>query len=417
MGYEATRVVTGMTSKPAIPENADAVTAEWLRQALSTGLSENLPEVASLVVENIGAGSGTLGEILRCSIRYGDDGKRSPGSVIVKLSSSNRNSLRIAKTLSMYKREYACFRQLVPHMKIGVPKLLYGDFEERSHRFVLVLEDLGEMVSLDQIAGANARQTGQVVRNIARMHGQFWNRVDQPPLSEFMSFVGPQKAWLSQLIYLICLAPCLDRFGHLFPNGMRTLAEAFGSRVADHIHSLATGPQTLTHGDFRLENMFFSHDGTDSLTVIDWQTTGLIGDGLYDVAYFMASSVPTEVRREIEREALTEYHDVLREAGVHDMTFEACWRAYRRNMFGMLLPSVCACGGLDMENERIRRLGELILARTLMAIEDLEASEFLPTRGLFPISANTFSFLSSGAYRTYSLSYRLGRRGMRVKSA
>ena len=309
----------------------------------------------------------------------------------------------------MYKREYACFRQLAPHLQVGLPRLLYGDFEDSSHRFVLVLEDLGGMERMDQIAGAGAARARRAIRGAAELHGQFWNRLDRPPLSHFFASVGRPQAWLSQLIYLICLAPCLKRFGRLFAGRMRNLAEAFGPRVIDHMHRLESGPQTLTHGDFRLDNMFFGEGDAGDFTVIDWQATGLVGDGLYDVAYSMTSSVSTEVRRGIEREALKEYHDVLCETGVRDFTFEQCWRHYRRNMLGMLVPSVCAGGGLDMGNERIRRLGETMLRRTLAAIEDLDAAEFMPAGSGVMTAANALSILSSVAYKAYGLACRLRR--------
>ena len=398
-----------MTAKPGIPDNANAITADWMRRALSLGGTVEPPAIKDVVVEDIGAGSGTLGEILRCTITYLDPAAQAPGSVVVKLASSDRKSLRIARALSFYKREYACLRLLAPHMRLGLPGLFYGDFEDSSHRFVLVLEDLRGMESVDQRDGAGADLARRVIRGAAELHGQFRNRLDRPPLSDFLTSVGPQKAWLSQLIYLICLAPCLERFGGLFPGRMRSLAEVFGPRVADHLRNLATGPQTLTHGDFRLDNMFFGAGGSDDLTVIDWQTSGLIGDGLYDVAYFMTTSVSTEVRRGIERDALMEYCDLLGDAGAKDFAFEQCWRQYRRNVLGMLVPCVCACGGLDMGNERIRRLGETMLRRTLAAIEDLDAAEFMPAGSGLLTSANALAILSSCAYRAYSLSYRLCR--------
>ena len=398
-----------MTAKPAIPENEKAITAEWLRRALSSGGAADPPPIESVVVENVGAGAGTLSEILRCTMTYSGTVAKAPRSVVVKLPSGDRKSLRIARTLSMYKREYACFRELAPHMRIGLPRLLYGDFEDSIHRFVLVLEDLRGMDRMDQIAGAGAVRAGRAIRGAAELHGQFWNRLDRPPLSHFFASVGRQKAWLSQLIYLICLAPCLERFGRLFSRRMRKLAEAFGPRVVDHLRSLASGPQTLTHGDFRLDNMFFGGCDAGGFTVIDWQTSGLMGDGLYDVAYFMTSSVSTEVRRGIEREALQEYHDLLCDSGVTDFTFEQCWRHYRRNMLGMLVPSVCAGGGLDMGNERVRELGETMLRRTLAAIEDLDAAEFMPSGRGVATAANALSILSSCAYKAYGLSRRLRR--------
>ena len=398
-----------MATKPAIPENERAVDADWMRRALSFGGTADLPALRNVVVENIGAGSGALGEILRCTITYLDAAAQGPGSVVVKLAGSDRRSLRIARALSMYKREYGCFRQLAPTMRLGLPRLFYGDFDDASHRFVLVLEDLRGMESVDQLAGAGAERIRRAIRGAAELHGQFWNRLDRPPLSDFFASVGRQKAWLSQLIYLICLAPCLERFGCLFSDRMRTLAVAFGPAVAAHMRNLATGPQTLTHGDFRLDNMFFAAGGGDDLTVIDWQTSGLIGDGLYDVAYFMTTSVSTEARRGIERQAVKEYCELLHNSGVSDMSFEQCWRRYRRNVLGMLVPGICAGGGLDMGNERIRALGETMLRRTFAAIEDLDAAELMPARGGLMTVANALSTMSACAYGAYSLSYRLCR--------
>ena len=391
----------------SIPENGDELTVDWLQRALGAG--NGFPAIKGIAVEDIGAGSGAIASVLRCTLTYHHDAPEAPRSVVVKLSSADRKSLRIAKLLSMYQREYFCFRDLAPQIPMALPRLWYGDFDSASHRFVMALEDLGHMERMDQIAGADAERAMRAIRGVAELHGRFWNRLDQPPASDFLALVGGPKPRLSQLIYLGCLPPCLERFGNLFSDRTRRLAEAFGPRVADHVRELATGPQTLTHGDFRLENMFFGGAGTDDFAVIDWQTSGLIGNGVYDVAYFMVSSVPTEVRRRIEREALEEYHGILCSMGVKDLTLEECWHRYRQNILGMLAPVVCAGGALDMSHQRIRALGEVMLQRTLAAIEDLDAAELLPARGGLLTPAHAFSALSSCFYNGYRLFYRLRR--------
>ena len=404
--------MAGMKSL-SIPEDGDALTVDWLQQALI--IRGGFPAIRDIAVEDIGAGSRAIASVLRCTLTYRDDAPESPQSVVIKLSASDKKSLRIAKLLSMYKREYFCFRDLAPHIPMGLPRLLYGDFDNASHRFVMVLEDLGYMERMNQLSGADAGRAMRAIRGAAELHGRFWNRLDQPPASDFMASVGGPKPWMSQLIYLACLPPCLERFGDLFSDRMRRLAEAFGPRVVDHIEGLAVGPQTLTHGDFRLDNMFFGGVGTDDFTVIDWQTSGLIGSGVYDVAYFMVSSVPTEVRRRIEREALEEYHGILCSMGAKDLTFEDCWHRYRQNILGMLVPGICAGGGLDMSHERIRTLGEAMLRGTLAAIEDLDAAELLPARNGFLTPANALSALSSCFYNAYKFFYRL--RGTRARGS
>ncbi len=394
-----------MTNLP-IPESGNALTVDWMQQALRLGSGAG-PVIRDMVVKDIGTGSGALGEILRCTLSYEGGGTGAPGSVVVKLRSSDKKSIRIARLMNMYKREYHCFRQLASSLPISLPALLYGDWEEAGHRFVLVLEDLQEMETMDQMVGAGAARAQRAIRGAAELHGRFWNKLDQPPVSNFLASVGAGKRSVSQLFYLICLVPCLRRFGSLFSNSMRRLAEDYGPRVAVHMDELESGPQTLTHGDFRLENMFFGASKSDAFAVIDWQASGLVTNGLYDVAYFMATSVPTEIRREIERDALEEYHEIVCRMGARDISFADCWRLYRQSMLNMLVPCVCACGGLDMTNPRMRELGKTMVQRTLIAIEDLDAHEFLPDGGRSSASAKFFSVVASGAYRAYKTLFRL----------
>ena len=165
------------------------------------------------------------------------------------------------------------------------------------------------------------------------------------------------------------------------PTGMRRLAEAYGDGMLAHIGALGSGPLTFSHGDFRLDNMFFGA-GPDDFAVVDWQVCG-VRNALYDVAYFLSSSVPVDIRREIEADAVAEYHDIVRSTGARDFTLDDCWRAYRQNMLTCFQTLIIASGQLDLSGERGRLLAEAFVTRTLTAIDDLDAEEFLP-RGATP---------------------------------
>ena len=386
--------------KPPIPDGPTSITTSWLNQALSAGVASDLPAIKEVDVDVVGAGVGLLGEVLRCRLTYEDDAPSAPGSVIVKLPSSHPRNLKMSKLLQLYKREYSFYIRLAPHAPIHVAALYYGDFEEKAHRFVLVLEDLRGMEVGNRMEGATERQAKVAVRSIARLHGRYWNKVGRPPVAGLHHSLHPRYRPLVQLAYLRCLVPTLKNFGGLFSEDMRRLAEAYGPRIADHMAGVAAQPLTFGHGDFLLDNMFFGPDGSDDFAVIDWQVSG-IGSGLYDVASFMSDSVFTQTRRKIERETLREYHDVLCSAGVREFSFEDCWRLYRQNMLGRLLAPILVCGGLDLSNERGRALAENGLRNTLAAIEDLEAGEFLPAPCPLYTPANAFSILSRCAYKLY----------------
>ena len=389
-------------SGPGIPESANAITTDWLRRALVAGGGPDAT-VDDVVVSDIGAGTGLLAQILRCRLTRRDDGAATlPETVIVKLPSLDRKSLRMCRMQSLYKREFDYYHRVAPDAAIRSPRLLYGEFEERSHRFVLVLEDLAHMQSGDHHAGATPEQARRAIRALARLHGSYWHEVGRLPASSsvagFFDTMNPRLLPLLQVLYLALLVPTLKRFADCFSDEMRRLAEAYGPLVSAHIGEVAaTAPRTLIHGDYRLDNLFFDED---EVAVIDWQVSGL-GCGLYDVAYFLGASVTTDVRRSIESDMLREYSDVLLGMGVTGFTVEDCWRLYRSHMLGRLLISIFVCGGLNMADERNRQLAESGLRRTLAAIKDLDAAEFLPARRSPLTRGGLFSAASRGAYRVY----------------
>ena len=400
-------------TRPPIPQNASEVTAQWMQQALTAGGASDLPPIREVVLKEIGdAGVGIMGALMRCHLTYHGpqppeipDPRRpaaaqkpaAPETVILKLPSAQPKNLRMSKRLGLHKREYDFYSLAAPHAPVRTPTLHYGDFEASADRFVLVLEDLRDMQMVSQLDGASPEQAKRAIRAAARLHGTFWNKTDQPPLTGFHDALARRRRALVQFIYLANLVPTFKRFGSFFSDEMRRLAEAYGPRIADSIGHVAAGPKTLIHGDFRQDNIFFSDNPEEDIAVIDWQLSAL-SSPLYDVAYFLASSVTTDVRRQIEREALEEYTGIIRGMGVQEFSFEECWRLYRENMLGCLLTPVFAIGGLDLGDERGRRLAEVGLRRTLTAIEELDAGEFLPAPASPFSRAGAFAAISRGAY-------------------
>lgn len=393
-----------MAAGPSIPRDGGAVTAEWIQSALAAGGQPLAHPLAGIRVEEIGAGAGVMGQVMRCHLewnnnrrgrsdkRMSSDGGDMPRTLILKLPSVHARNRRMSKRLALYRREYDFYRSLASRVPLRTPGLLYSRFEPRSHRFVLVLEDLGDMEVVDQIAGASPAQARQAVRSLARLHGAFWNRTDEPPLTGFYDATNPKLRPVVQMVYLANLVRTLKHFPGAFSSTTRRLAEAFGTSVMDHMATLAACPRTFTHGDYRLDNLFFPGDDGGDVAAIDWQVSGT-NCGLYDVAYFLVGNLTVPVRRRIEREVVEEYHEILLGSGVGGFSLDECWRLYRLNALAPLLTIILVCGGLDLDDDRSVQLAEVGLARSLAAIEDLEVAEFLP-RG------------RGAAYRASRIAYR-----------
>ena len=405
-----------MTSRPALCDDPAAIDADWMQRALAAGGASDAPVIKDVVVEDLGSATNAFGRLLRCHLTTDGGFAAAPATVIVKLPTADRRAFRFAKWLSMHEREYLYYRRVARHARIRSPALLYGDFDEDTHRFVLVLEDLRDLEVPFQAAGVEAGRARLAVREIAKLHGQFWGAVDHPALSGCRDVLGPRFRRFMQIAYLLCLPVVLERFDGSFSRETRRLVEALGPRITAHFAAVAAGPRTFVHGDYRGENMFFGPEvgvgasagdgaaaGAD-FAVVDWQGCGL-GAGLYDVAYFLGANVLPGDRRRIERAALGEYHDIVCRLGARDFTFDDCWRSYRQNMLGVLMPCILACGGLDLGDQRLHDLVKSGLERTLAAIEDLDVAEFLP-RGRLLSAGNALSILSRGVRKAYRLSRR-----------
>lgn len=385
-----------MASGPMIPAGAEQLSAGWLQAALGAGGVVDVPPVESIEVSQVGVGFGHVGESVRCRLTYADDAPGAPGTVFVKLHSPHPSTDKLARRVRLYRRECDYYRLLSRQAPIRSPVLYYGDYDRRSNRFVLVLEDLDGMARVDEIDGAGTEQARCAVRAIAKFHAASWNRVHEPPYSDIFDSLEPKWRPPVQIIYLMSLRRTFEVFGDHFSDHTRRMTEILGWRAADYMGDLAVGPRVFGHGDYRLDNMFFG-SGPDDFAVIDWQVCG--GNSpLGDVAYFMGGSVPIELRRSIERQVTDEYHETVRRAGSEDLSAEDCWRLYRQNMLVRMLVIVVSAGGLDISNERSVRLLGLGLDRTLAALEDLDAEEFLPARRRIFGPSWAFSEVSRRAY-------------------
>ena len=380
---------------PGIPDANEGLTAEWLHEALVAGGRADCPQVRELKCEAIGEGVGLMAEILRCELTFADDDGLSE-SVIVKLASDKPRNRKLGRRWRLYRREFTFYRHLAPDSPLRAPALLYGDFDERTHGFVLVLEDLGNLTAADQVRGATPEQARRAVREVAGLHGRYWDRVEQLP-AVFREMLAPRVWSALQVSYLLGLPRSLSLLSASWPEEVRDLAEEYGLRLVDHLGQLVEEPLTLVHGDYRLDNMFFDGDG---LTVVDWQNSA-VANGLYDVAYFLAGSVAPEVRRAVERDALLEYHDIVCGLGAREFPFERCWRLYRETLLGCLVLPVVVAGWLGESRGRQLELRNVIATRTAAALLDLDASAVLPEIPPFASRAGLRHALCRAGYRAY----------------
>ncbi len=367
-------------SKPQLISSRADITPDWLNRAFTAG-GAGFPAVTQVSAVPVGAGHGLVGAILRCRLAYADADPDAPTSVIVKLPGHDRRSRTLSRRLGLHEREYAFYTRLGDDVAVRTPRLYYADFDPETDGLVVVQEDLVGLVQVDQIAGATAEQAHTALRNVAALHAQFLGRFrDERFAARVWAKSSRWQLLRLQAMYLRYLPSAQRRFGECFSPQLSRLALELGCSLTKYWRLTASlTPLTFTHGDYRLDNLFFDPDNPSGPAVIDWQVCS-IGSGMRDMAYFLATNVEPDVRRTIERDVIEEYGEAMARVGT-DLAYDVWWHAYRIHMLGNLLMAVIVCGGLEAEAGPARELVQVGLRRTLAAIEELNVDELLHSFG------------------------------------
>jgi hypothetical protein len=285
-------------------------------------------------------GTGQVGMSVRCVLDYvGGPRADRPSSVVVKLPSDDETSRATGIALRNYEREVGFYRELASTVAVRAPQCWYADWDPVGGGFVLVLEDLAPAEQGDQVAGCSVDAAALALGELAALHGPRWGD-ERLAAIEWLQRRLPEDTARLQGLYGACVEPFVARYGDRLDPSQVALARRFTTAIPAFMES-SVGPFTVTHGDFRLDNLLFGTEaGGDPVAVVDWQTPGM-GMGLADVSYFLGAGLLVEDRRRHERDLLEHYREALAGRGVTTSS-EACWRQYRAFAFSGVVMSVVA---------------------------------------------------------------------------
>jgi Ser/Thr protein kinase RdoA (MazF antagonist) len=279
-----------------------------------------------------------------------------PASRVLKVTPESAVSRETGRRQACYLREVRFYQELAPVLPVRVPRLAAAGVDDNGAEFHLLLEDMTPCRQGDQLTGCTVAEAEAVIDEAARMHGPRWQ---DPAIARL--------PWLAAS--LAGRQPDAETFGKIFA-GFR---ERYDGRVEDEIlavgtrffknieayrHAQQAGPQTVTHGDFRPDNILFGgKDGEVPVTVVDWQTVSVRAP-LLDVSYFIGGALPAADRRANERALLERYLEQLGRYGVTGYSFEDCWHNYAFFSLHNYLVGV----GAAMSVERTARGDEMFIS-------------------------------------------------------
>lgn len=322
---------------------AGGLTASWLSDALAAKVTEVRAEPV---------GTGQVSDSLRLTLTYAGTPDLPP-TMVAKVPAADASSRAAARAVRTYEVEANFYAQIAGRLDAGVPACYFSAYDPDEDEYTVLLEDLAPALPGDQLAGVASEDAAAAIDEMAALHAAGW---DDPGLAAlpWLNRHDAESAAFTAAMVTGLYDGFKERYGADLHPDVLGLIEDFLPSLGAYLAG-REGPSTLFHGDFRADNLLF---GGPRAAVLDWQTCAY-GPGAADLAYFLGSSLPVEVRRDCERTLVERYHQALTSHGV-TLTWDDCWDAYRRHAFHGIVMSI----GASMLVERTPRGDEMFRTMT-----------------------------------------------------
>jgi hypothetical protein len=353
-----------------IADTPEALTAEWLTGALAAAGRLGGSRVTGAAVQPLGTGQ--MCDSVRVALSF-DGPTDCPATLVAKLPAADPTSRSTAVAMRSYEKEVRFYQQLAPSLPVRTPVAYHADVVPETGSFVLLLEDLAPAEQGDQLAGCTVDEAALAVAQLVGLHAPRWGDARLAGLTWLDTRSEESRAGM------VMGMPMLwdgfrQRYAADIPDHVHVAGDVLFSHMAAYMAPDGE-PDTIVHGDYRLDNLLFDRSGAvGTVAVVDWQTCA-VGPGLSDVAYFVGAGLDEDDRRAAEDDLVRAYHRELVATGV-DYGWDDCWRAYRRGTWAGLVMAV----GASMMVARTDRGDQMFLtmaSRHARHALDLDAAELL----------------------------------------
>ena len=317
-------------------------------------------------------GTGQIADSFCLSLDWAEENPDFPTSVVAKCTSPDETSLASAKLLKLYIKEVHWYRELAPLSTIRVPVCHSARVSEAGDDFLLLLEDCAPARQGNQLSGIDIGQAESALAEAARLHAPFLGNRD----------VVDRKWLQTDAETSTMIRGLLGQFWPAFKERYqgRLSSELFdlGDEYVARVQAAGDEPEpalvSVTHGDFRIDNMLFgSPDGR--VVVLDWQTVAP-GHPLSDVSYLLGTSIAdSQSRRDEEQRLVGFYCEHMAELGAA-IEEDQAWAAYRRyacNGFAMAVTASM----LARRTERGDEMFAVMAERPAQQMMDLDTLSLL----------------------------------------
>jgi hypothetical protein len=348
------------------PHEPEDLTAEWLGAQVGGS-------VTGFTMEQIGIGVGLLGRLFRVRLR----GTDVPATVIAKFPTLDEGArMNVAGPLSFYANEVAFYTEAAAETPIATPRAYFAGFDPGSGDFALLLEDLDGRRLCDQTVGCAIADAEIAIDALVALHARWWG-ADFASMPWVKVYADPPYPQVIAAIFKQAWPEALKVLGSHIPAAYVEFGERFVELVPWFMETASAAPNTLCHGDFRLDNLFFgTAAGQPAVSVVDWQIC-FRGQPGYDFGYFVSQSLATDDRRTCHDALMDRYIAGLAGHGI-DYSRADLEQNYARTAAYCFIYPISAAGQIEVTNERQRELVEGMVDRAIIAMDDANSLAILP---------------------------------------
>jgi hypothetical protein len=327
-------------------------------------------------------GEGLMSTMYRVTVQY----QRPPANglrdtFVAKISPPGVKPRIIGDVLNLFGTEVNYYKKgLKSSTGMDSPTCYYAG-STTNGRYCILLEDLPGK-SGKQLDGVSLEHARQAVRCLARLHARYLGKTRSDPTVKDWLLKQDDLAYyeLVKKAYIPASQTMQDRITNVFKTqkveGLADLSVKFGENYEKWKNLVfrdnqAVNPKsnmrlTLTHGDFRAENMFFDvpttidlHSGApkeDSvgMRLVDFQLLKE-ASGPSELCYFIGSSLQIEDRKQYEVELIRLYHAELKVNGA-EMSMLQILLYYQAGLANGMLINTIAQKDTQLDSARAQEL-------------------------------------------------------------
>jgi hypothetical protein len=337
----------------------DQISRQWAQRIVNRYAAS--AKVSGVEVQSVNIGTSTR---LRLTVDHDAIGVV-PSRWFVKTPSLAIKSRAITAIPRLLHKEVNFYNSLSQGVPVNLPQILAAE-SLLGRGTTLVMTDLDELGCRPGLAAdaLSLEQARGVVEKLAGFHAHYWGNAGLLKTHRWLNgFSHNVENHMGTLLAVPLMRRGLERAGRLVPGKLHQSALHYASDRRRINRILATGMQTLVHHDCHPGNLFWSQAEPGFL---DWQLVRM-GEGVSDLAYFLATSLTPESRRAHEKQLLELYLASLANHGIGQLDEEVYHQRYRAHLvypFEAMIVTL-AIGGMMEHNSNLE-----LIARVSAAVDD-----------------------------------------------